>query len=98
MSIQGMKRATHFLFAGNLLVGAIFFGSCQTMPERIHQARMEMAQHIAAEPAGDYFIGRRYYKPDLKFWGYVRRACQPSRTAQLLMLHEEQNLRLDPER
>src|SRR5438876_4455659 len=50
MSIQGMKRATHFLFAGNLLVGAIFFGSCQTMPEGIHQARIEMAQHIAAEP------------------------------------------------
>ena len=93
-----MKRATHFLFAGNLLVGAIFFGSCQTMPEGIHQARIEMAQHIAAEPAGDYFIGRRYYKPDFKFWGYVRRPGQPWSTAQLVMLNEKQKLAPDRER
>ena len=33
-----------------------------------------MAQQIAAEPPGDYYIGRRYYKPDFKFWGYVRQA------------------------
>jgi len=98
MSIQGMKRATHFLFAGNLLVGAISFGSCQTMPEGIHQARIEMAQHIAAEPAGDHFIGRRYYKPDFKFWGYVRRPGQPWSTAQLVMLNEKQKLAPDRQR
>src|SRR6266516_6886029 len=93
-----MNRATHFLFAGNLLVGAISFGSCQTMPEGIHQARIEMAQHIAAEPAGDYFIGRRYYKPDYKFWGYVRRPGQSWSTAQLVMLNEKQKLAPDRER
>src|SRR6266568_7045005 len=98
MSIQGMKRATHFLFACNLLVGAIFFGSCQTMPEGIHQARIAMAQNIAAEAPGDYFIGRRYFKPDFKFWGYVRRPGQPWSTAQLVMLNEKQKLAPDRER
>ncbi|MFZ4683283.1 MAG: hypothetical protein ACOYMS_12330, partial [Terrimicrobiaceae bacterium] len=27
---------------------------------------------IQAEPAGDYFIGRRMYKKDYKVWGWVR--------------------------
>src|SRR5216110_3703662 len=93
-----MRRAAHFLFAGNLLLGALFLGSCQTTPQGIHQARIEMAQHIAAEPAGDYFIGRRYYKPDFKFWGYVRRPGQPWSTAELVMLNEKQKLAPDRER
>src|SRR6184192_4541264 len=98
MSIEGMRRAVHFLFAGNLLLGAIFLGSCQTMPQGIHQARIEMAQHIAAEPAGDYFIGRRYYKADFKFWGYIRRPGQPWSAAQLVMLNEKDKLAPDRER
>jgi len=92
-----MKRTVHFLFVGNLLLSAIFLGSCQTVPEGIHQARIEMAQHIAAEPARDYFIGRRYYKPDFKFWGYIRRPGQPWSTAQLVMLNEKQKLAPDRE-
>jgi len=81
MSIEGMRRAIQLLLAGNLLLSAVFLSSCQTMPQGIQQARIEMAQRIAAEPAGDYFIGRRYYKPDYKFWGYVRRPGQPWSTA-----------------
>src|SRR6266498_536907 len=83
-----MRRATQLLLAGNVLVGAAFLGGCQTMPQGIQQARIEMAQHIAAEPTGDYFIGRRYYKADFKFWGYVRRPGEPWSTAQLVMLNE----------
>ena len=92
-----MRRAVHFLFVGNLLLSAIFLGGCQTVPEGIHQARVEMVQHIAAEPAGDYFIGRRYYKPDFKFWGYIRRPGQPWTTAQLVMLNEKEKLAPDRE-
>src|SRR5207247_10972089 len=77
--------------------GLKFFRSCQNRPEAIHHARIEMAQHIAAEPAGDHFIGRRYYKPDFKFWGYVRRPGQPWSTAQLVMLNEKQKLAPDRE-
>jgi len=76
-----MRRVTRFLLAGNLLLGAAFFGACETVPQGIQQARLEMAQNIAGEPAGDYFIGRRYYKSDYKFWGYIRRPGQPWSTA-----------------
>jgi hypothetical protein len=93
-----MKRLVNFLLAINLLPAALFFSGCQTMPEGIRQARMEMTQRIAGEPTGDYFIGRRYYKPDFKFWGYIRRPGQPWSTAQLVMLNEEQKLAPDRER
>ena len=64
-----MSRAVPFLLASNLFFGTLFFGGCQTVPQGIQEAKIEMAQRIATEPAGDYFIGRRYYKPDFKFWG-----------------------------
>jgi len=98
MLVESMRRGPRLFFAGNLLLGAVFLGSCQTMPEGIHQARIEMAQHIVAEQPGDYFIGRRYYKPDFKFWGYIRRPGQSWSTAQLVMLNEKQKLAPDRER
>src|SRR5438094_10411821 len=98
MSIEGMRRAIQLLLARNLLLSAVFLSSCQTMPQGIQQARIEMAQRIAAEPAGDYFIGRRYYKPDFKFWGYIRRPGQPWSAAQLVMLNEKDKLAPDRER
>jgi hypothetical protein len=98
MSIEGMRRANQLLLAGNLLLGAVVLGGCETMPQGIQQARIEMVQRIASEPAGDYFIGRRYYKPDYKFWGYVRRPGQPWSTAELVMLNEKQKLAPDRER
>lgn len=94
MSLREMKISYLWAF----LLGTIFLGACQTIPEGIQQARVEMAQRIAAEPPGNYFIGRRYYKPDYKFWGYVRRPGQPWSTAQLVMLNEKQKLAPDRER
>src|SRR5215472_13752734 len=93
-----MRRATQLLLAGNLLLTVVFLGGCETMPQGIQQARIEMAQRIAAEPAGDYFIGRRYFKPDYKFWGYVRRPGQPWSAAEMVMLNEKQKLAPDRER
>jgi hypothetical protein len=98
MSTQGMMRSVQFVLAGGLTLGTVFFGGCETVPQGIQQARIEMVQHIAAEPAGDYFIGRRYFKPDYKFWGYVRRPGQPWSTAELVMLNEKQKLAPDRER
>jgi hypothetical protein len=97
MSTREMRRVVHLLLASNLLIGALFLNGCQTVPQGIQQARIEMAQRIAIEPAGDYYIGRRYYKPDYKFWGYVRRPGQPWTTAQLVMLNEKQKLAPDRE-
>ena len=93
-----MKGAIRFLFSIEVLLAALFFTGCETVPEGIQQAKIAMAQHIAAEPPGDYFIGRRYFKPDFKFWGYVRRPGQPWSTAQLVMLNEKQKLGPDRER
>ena len=92
-----MRRAVQFLLASNFLLGALFFAGCETIPQGIQQARIEMAQRIAAEAPGDYFIGRRYYKPDYKFWGYVRRPGQPWSAAQLVMLNETSKLAPDRE-
>ncbi|MEO8044805.1 MAG: hypothetical protein ABI674_07850 [Spartobacteria bacterium] len=80
-----------------LLVSLVFLAGCQTMPEGIQQARIAMGQRILTEPPGDYFIGRRYYKRDYKFWGYVRRPGQPWSNAQLVMLNENQKLAPDRE-
>jgi hypothetical protein len=80
-----------------ILVTLCFLAGCQTMPEGIQQARLEMSERIQAEPPGDYFIGRRYFKPSYHFWGYVRRPGQPWSTAQLVMLNENQKLAPDRE-
>jgi hypothetical protein len=66
------------------------------MPEGIHQARRAMLERIQSESQGNYFIGRRYYKEQFHFWGYIRRPRQPWRTAQLVVLNE--NRKLAPDR
>ena len=90
-----MKNPVRLLLWLELLLGTLFFAGCQTVPEGIQQAKIAMAQKIAAEPAGDYFVGRRYFKPDFKFWGYVRRPQQPWSSAVLVMLNEKQKLAPD---
>ena len=94
MSILEMKSAVRFFLSGALI---LFLAACDTIPQGIQQARVNMANQIAAEPAGDYFIGRRYFKPDFKFWGYVRRPGQPWSTSVLVMLNEKQKLAPDRE-
>src|SRR5213078_276897 len=93
-----MKRGARFSLISCFLFGVFFAVGCQNIPQGIHQAKIDMAQRIAAEPTGDYFIGRRYYKADFKFWGYVRRPGQPWTTAQLVMLNEKDKLAPDRER
>ena len=90
-------RGFPFLAAIKILLVALFLAGCETVPEGIQEARIAMAQRIQAEPPGDYFIGRRYYKPDYKFWGYIRRPGQPWGTAELVMLNEKQKLAPDRE-
>jgi hypothetical protein len=81
------------------LLGALLLllAGCQTQESGIRNAKAAIAQHIAAETPGDYYIGRRYFKPDFKFWGYVRKPGQPWSTAQLVMLNEKQKLAPDRE-
>jgi hypothetical protein len=89
--------STRFVLFVQIFSILALFGGCESIPQGIQQARIEAAQKIQAEPPGDYFIGRRYYKPDYKFWGYVRRPGQPWNTAQLVMLNEKFKLAPDRE-
>ena len=90
-----MKR-TLWLFG--MVLPLFFLAGCETTLPGIQAAKVEMAQKYAAETPGDYFIARRYYKPDFKFWGYVRRPGQPWSESQLVMLNEKQKLAPDRER
>src|SRR6266550_2050268 len=73
----------------------LLLAGCETAPPGIQAAKVAMAQKYAAEMPGDYFIRRRYYKPDFKFWGYIRRPGQPWSESQLVMLNEKQKLAPD---
>ncbi len=88
-------RSIFRLFTGALVAG--LFTACQTMPEGIQSSRLALLEQIRTEPPGDYFVGRRYYKQDYKFWGYVRKPGQPWTTARLVMLNEKQKLAPDRE-
>ena len=90
-----MRHSVSFSLGGKALLAIVLLAGCNTMPEGIQQARVATAQRIATEAPGDYFIGRRYYKPDFKFWGYVRRPGQPWSSAVLVMLNEKQKLAPD---
>ncbi|MEP6685990.1 MAG: hypothetical protein ABJB22_04365 [Verrucomicrobiota bacterium] len=92
-----MYRAARILLSLEILLGLFVFTSCESVPSGIQDARVAMAQKIQSEPPGDYFIGRRYYKPYFKIWGYVRRPGQPWSTAQLVMLNEKKKLAPDRE-
>ncbi len=52
------------------------------------EALREREAAIATEEKGAYFVGRRYYIPLCRFWGYLREPGQSWRTAKLVMMDE----------
>ncbi|MEP6821962.1 MAG: hypothetical protein ABI946_06390, partial [Chthoniobacterales bacterium] len=82
-----------------LLAAALVLGACAgPTTNGIQSSRREAtAAGIAAEVPGNYWIGRRYYKPQFKVWGYVRHAGQPWSTSKLIMMNEKQKLAPDRE-
>lgn len=96
-SLPGATAGCKTLICALLLAaGLLGLTSCATVPTRSAAERDELARQIQAEPPGDYFIGRRYFKSNYRFWGYVRRPRQPWSTAVLTMLNE--NKKLAPDR
>ena len=81
-----------------LLAVALTLTGCETLEMKSSKAaRLALDQAIRNELPGDYFIGRRYYKQDYKFWGWVRRPGQPWGTAKLVMMNEQTKLAPDRE-
>jgi hypothetical protein len=84
-----------------VLFAVIVASGCQTtggggISASNSAARKAMVDAIALEPRGAYYVGRRYYKTDYKFWGYVRKAGEPWSAAKLVMMNE--NSKLAPDR
>ena len=80
----------------SLLLSFLFLSGCATADPN-QQTRQAMLADIKAEPPGDYFIGRRFYKVDYKFWGYIRKPGESWANARLVMLNEQQKLAPDRE-
>src|SRR3954462_1722744 len=97
---------THLRFALLTLALALapfLFTGCETTSNSFDGiqstgvSRSMMNAAIKAEPPGDYYIGRRFYKQDYKFWGWVRKPGQPWSQAQLVMMNEQTKLAPDRE-
>ena len=76
-----MKRLL-LIFAACMLLT-----QCNTLKSDC-EAIQEREQAIAAEPRGDYYIGRRYYVPLTRFWGYLRKPGQSWRESKLVIMDE----------
>ena len=78
-----------------LIFIAAVLTSCQTSDSASRLLLDQRAAEIAAEPRGDYFIGRRCYIGPPRavnathFWGYVRRPGEPWDKAKLVILNED---------
>jgi hypothetical protein len=91
-----MKQSLSLLFT---VLGLFLLGGCVSdLTPADYAARKTMLDSIQNEPPGDYFIGRRYYKVDYKFWGFVRQPGQPWSTAKLVMMNEQTKLAPDREK
>lgn len=83
-----------------LLLAALLatLGACETTQSASQKtARAALEEGIRNEPPGNYFVGRRFYKRDYKFWGFVRKPGQAWSTAKLVMLNEQTKLAPDRE-
>ena len=81
-----------------LLLMLLPLAGCDGPEQRaIQAARLAQRQAIPGEPPGDYFVGRRYFDANYKFWGYLRRPGEPWKNARLVMLNEKEKLAPDRE-
>lgn len=77
-------------FASILLLGlTALLSSC--VDPMIEQRISERRAAIAAEPRGDFYIGRRFYIEKTQFWGYIRRPGQPWEDSRLVMINESKH-------
>lgn len=85
------KKYLTFLLA---LAGLPLFTQCDTTRQDLEAIGKRNAA-IVHEPAGNYYVGRRYHVPATRFWGYLRQPGQSWRSAKLVIMDESQCLRPD---
>lgn len=79
----------HFLLALALGLPMSTLNSCATGQAAGSSPMMaQRAAQIAAEPPGDYYVGRRWWTEGTRFWGYLRRPGEPWSQAKLTMINE----------
>ena len=87
-------RLFAFRFTFLLPFLALLLSSCEA-PNVAAQLEARRAA-IAAEPPGDYYIGRRFHIERTHFWGYVRRPGESWETSKLVVMNEK--LKATPDR
>jgi hypothetical protein len=73
------------------LVCAILLSACATSSDNSPMSAQQLQMRklsIASEPAGDYYIGRRYYIERTHLWGYVRRPGESWDRSRLVVMNE----------
>ena len=80
------SRLAAFLALGLVLL----LSACQGTNPRVAQLAEYRRLEIAAEPRGDYYIGRRFHIERTHFWGYVRRPGQSWHESRLVIMNERQ--------
>jgi hypothetical protein len=74
---------------------SLLLAGCETTGDQFSQSQVLLNQTIANEPPGNYFVGRRFYRKNYFFWGYIRQPRQPWSSAKLVMLNEQKRLAPD---
>jgi len=71
-----------------LLAGCLLLGSCSGWFVDVEKENALRRSAIATEPAGDYFVGRRYYVQDCYSWGFVRQPGRPWSSSRLVVMQQ----------
>ncbi len=77
----------HVTIALLSVISALFLSQCMSLEDEC-RAVIARDSEIVKEQKGDYYIGRRYYVPGTRFWGYLRRPTESWSTARLVMMDE----------
>jgi hypothetical protein len=78
-----------------IAAAALLLVGCQTTEDQFTQSQTLLNRTIAGEPPGNYFVGRRFYRKNFFFWGYIRQPRQPWSSAKLVMMNEQKMLAPD---
>lgn len=81
---------------GFFLGFALLLTGCETpLVTQTPQDRQAISAAIAGESAGNYFVGRRFYKVDYKMWGWIKKPGEQWKKSKMVMLNEQKLLAPD---